>query len=90
MLEWLIWTGAYSYPRPERPQGRCQWRQPEDWGASVVSKASHKKTLSPGMGHGWAVIPMAKVWGSPWGGLVLEEEVESRSLGLIIWWMLMN
>lgn len=56
----------------------------------MVSKASHKKTLSPGVGHGWAVIPMAKVWGSPWGGLVLEEEVESRSLGLIIWWMLMN
>lgn len=56
----------------------------------MVSKASHKKTLSPDVGHGRAVIPMAKVWGSLWGGLVLEEEVESRSLGLIIWWMLMN
>lgn len=62
LLEWFIWTGAYSYPRSERPQGRCQWRQPAGWGAPVVSEANPKKTLSP-----WAVIPMARGWGFTMG-----------------------
>lgn len=97
LLEWFIWTeptpawglrnlrkgdtGSSRQCGASEQVGSTRWSQEQ-----VMRKHHHLQWALV-----WVVTPAVRVQGRDYvGELVVEEEIDSHSLGLIIWWMLME
>lgn len=90
LLEWLIWTRAYSCPQPERPQERRQGQQPAAWGqpagrGPTVASASHEKAPSPRLGSGLGSDTSGQRAQAHHRGMTLESWCWRKRLIHVLW-----